>query len=326
MPYEREQLRFQTYDAIYISPHMDDAAFSCAGRILLDRAQGKRSLVVTVFGTGSEGDGRSGAFADYGKRKLEELAAMAALDADFVWLNQPELLYRKPALGELLRYIFPFFRLEPGELQQSLYRELGELCRRYLAPTGTVYFPFAVGFHPDHRILFDVGRALHAAGACPVRFYDDVPYALTPALCAHRLRYLGRPEPVALFRHTTEINRMLFWRIGAWSRLSWFVVLVYLAVSYLLRGLTGSRDAFPSEPQPAPDELAIGPAIEEKLRIMALYPSQIVEFFPDGLLPGLFRNEAGQLVERSWCFPAFPPNGRRLSGFEQGAQVQASAP
>jgi len=39
-PYFREQLRQPRYEEIHISPHMDDAAYSCVGRILQSRAQG----------------------------------------------------------------------------------------------------------------------------------------------------------------------------------------------------------------------------------------------------------------------------------------------
>ena len=268
MAHERAQLRFEAYDSIIISPHMDDAAFSCGGRMLLERRAGKRVLVVTVFGTGAEeareGEGRRGAFANYAKRKREELEVMGALDADFVWLNRPELLYRRSSLGELVRYVFPFLRLSQDALHTTLHRELVNLGRRYLAPGGLVHFPFAVGFHPDHRILFDIGRRLHAERAFPIRFYEDIPYALTPALRVYKLRYLGEPATPALLRDTREINYLLFWRFGAWSRLTWLMVFGYLAGSQLLRALLGARDAAPDQPAPALHETDISALVEER--------------------------------------------------------------
>lgn len=37
------------YDALYVSPHADDAALSCAGRLLGERARGQRVLVLLLF-------------------------------------------------------------------------------------------------------------------------------------------------------------------------------------------------------------------------------------------------------------------------------------
>jgi hypothetical protein len=205
-----------------------------------------------------------------------------------------------------LRYVFPFLQLKQHALSRTLHQQLAELCGRYLARQGPLFFPFAIGFHPDHRLLFDVGRALHAAGERNVQFYEDVPYALTPALRTHRLLYLGQPAPRNLWRDTSEINQMLFWRVGGWSRLTWLVVLSYLLVSYCLRFSLRARDASPGEPAPAAHELDIEASAEAKLAVMALYPSQVREFFPQGLSNSLPRNQAGHALERSWTFPASP--------------------
>src|SRR5687767_4921664 len=41
----------QQYDALYVSPHADDAALSCAGRLMADRDRGARVLAVWMFAT-----------------------------------------------------------------------------------------------------------------------------------------------------------------------------------------------------------------------------------------------------------------------------------
>ncbi len=37
------------YEHIYLSPHLDDVALSCGGRIVKQRSKGENVLVVTVF-------------------------------------------------------------------------------------------------------------------------------------------------------------------------------------------------------------------------------------------------------------------------------------
>src|SRR5690349_5459067 len=177
----RELTRHERYDEIYISPHMDDAAYSCGGRILQSRAQGKTVLVVTVFGNGkAELDaGDTGTFSDYGKRLQEELAVMARLDADLIFLNAPELIFRKNSVATIVRYALPFLPLT-SPTHDELFATLLELVEARLAPSGQLFFPLAVGFHPDHRILFDVGRSLHSLARYRITFYEDVPYSTVP--------------------------------------------------------------------------------------------------------------------------------------------------
>jgi hypothetical protein len=90
-----------------------------------------------------------------------------------------------------------------------------------------------------------------------------------------------------------------------------------LLVSYGLRFCLRARDAQPGEPAPSVQELDIEAAAQAKLAAMALYPSQVREFFPKGLSDSLPRNQAGRTVERSWSFPAFPTQHRARS-LEQG--------
>jgi LmbE family N-acetylglucosaminyl deacetylase len=37
------------YDALYLSPHADDAALACAGRMHTERARGEKALVLVLF-------------------------------------------------------------------------------------------------------------------------------------------------------------------------------------------------------------------------------------------------------------------------------------
>jgi LmbE family N-acetylglucosaminyl deacetylase len=167
-----EQRRFEQYDAIYISPHLDDAVYSCAGRIIKERRADKRVLVVTLFGEGPDlkRRARKGRLSDFATRREEDRAAMAKLDADYVWFNYPDFVFRRPSLADLWHIAFPFLPLSPAAMQRDMASSLLSLIEARLAPTGSVLFPLSVGFHPDHRIVFDVGRAIHALGRFTVRF------------------------------------------------------------------------------------------------------------------------------------------------------------
>jgi hypothetical protein len=319
-PY-RELVRHERYDEIYISPHMDDAAYSCGGRILQSRAQGKKVLVVTVFGNGKAEleTGATGTFSDYGKRLQEELAVMARLDADLIFLNDPELIFRKNSIATIARYTLPFLALS-GPTHDQLFATLLEISETRLASTGQLFFPFAIGFHPDHRILFDVGRSLHALGRHRVTFYEDVPYSTVPALTALRLKFLGLPARVPLLSSASQINHFLFRSMGKVVYLSWLPILLYLMGLLLLRALLAGYDRLSGEPLPTRHVLPIADVIADKADVMRLYPSQTAFFLTlDETLVELIKID-GQSVEHSWTFPAFAGNVQRLSA----AQAEAA--
>jgi LmbE family N-acetylglucosaminyl deacetylase len=326
MVYFREQLRHEQYDEIHVAPHMDDAAYSSAGRILQRRREGARILVVTVFGNGKSSldTGDTGTFSDYAKRLEEELAVMQRLDVDLIWLNYPELLFRKAGVGDLMRYLLPFMRLG-GNSHDDLFETLLELITRRLAPGGEVRFPFGVGFHPDHRVLFDVGRALHALERFRVSFYEDVPYSTVPAMRALRMRYLGAVRSFGFWRATIDMNVLWFRNFGVWRKLTWIPVALHLAGMLLLHALLRRLDRSPGEPLPESSTREIGDVIEEKAAVMRLYPSQTAFFMTLG--PGLVEmiKFEGKAQELSWHFPPFPPGHSWLSPRQQRAASRAQA-
>lgn len=324
MPYAHAALRGEQFDEIHISPHMDDSAYSCAGRILQRRREGARVLVVTVFGDGKSAPDptATGMFANYEKRLGEELAAMQEMDADSIWLNYPELLFRKHSTLDLLRYLFPFTRLE-SRTHDELFASLLALITRHLAPGGSVWFPFAVGFHPDHRLLFDVGRALHALARFPVTFYEDVPYSTVPVLRALRLRALNMRASLSLVRATRDLNWFLFRNFGALRFLTWLPVFFYLLALVVLQALTRAHDKLPDEPDPSLSALDISDTIAGKAEAMRRYPSQTAYFLTMGPeLVDMIKHE-GRAEEVSWTFPPFASRDARLSPARREAAGRA---
>jgi len=302
-PYPWYRLRSAHYDAIYVSPHLDDAIYSCGGQIALQRAAGQRVLIVTVFGHGDFPAHGPGVFRDYQKRRLEEQAALERLDADGLWLNYADMLVRPKSLVELVRYTLPFSPLS-GALRNRIEAALYALFTRLLAAAGQLYVPLAVGAHPDHRLVFEAVRAMSSrARAWRELFYEDVPYAQVPAVRADRLHYLGlsRPRSSTSALHAVRETRA-FWFAHAptWQRpMLSLLVGAHWALSRALFRLFGRRDAIADECKLS--ERPIDPVIDGKVAAMRAYASQTAYFFPAGeaIYDALVRSE-GHYVERYW--------------------------
>jgi LmbE family N-acetylglucosaminyl deacetylase len=297
---------------------MDDAVYSCGGQIALARASGARVLVVTLFGNGARDERGRGLFGDMSRRKREELAAMEQLDADYVWLNFPDMLCRRAGPRELLSYVIPFMRPSADDLLAQMHAAIYALCARLLAPNGRVYFPLGVGFHPDHRRAFEVGRLLQSEPNWPVAFYEDVPYAQVRALREDRLRHLGWGGPSALFRDTRDIHAFVFPRSKRWHRpVSWSSIFVHLVMGRLLFRLVGTPD--PIAGNLTLLERDISSVVAKKIVAIRAYASQTDFFFPRGdAIYDVLTRSCGHFVERYWTVSpdasavVCPPSDRLL--------------
>lgn len=310
-----EHTRFEQYDEIYISPHLDDVVYSSGGHIAQQRKLGVRVLVVTLFGDGASDplSKLADRFADFEARRKEDKAATERVDADCLWFNYPDFVFRKPGLGDVLRIAFPFMKLPPTSLQGDILRDVLALCETRLAPGGKLVFPLSVGFHPDHRIVFDVGRAVHGLGRFTVEFYEDIPYALAPVMVALRLRYLGLKTTTPLLRSAHEMNFALFRFFGVpW--LTFIPTLIYTLVLFLVHGLLKSQDRLHGEPVPVRLEpQPIDDVIDDKVAAIRLYPSQTALFLTmDDSLYAMLKRDGG-FAEARWRFPPFADQGARAA-------------
>jgi LmbE family N-acetylglucosaminyl deacetylase len=147
---------------LYISPHLDDVAWSCAGHIAQQIADGERIVVATVFSRGDDA------------RRVEDAAAVAAVGASSIHLPFDDAPVR---LG--CRATFRALMLQAplhAPTVQAVATSIAELIERE-APT-TVWWPLGIGGHIDHRTVFAASRRL--AGTW--HYYEDRPYAFVPAL------------------------------------------------------------------------------------------------------------------------------------------------
>lgn len=172
----------QPCESLYVSPHADDAALSCAARILAERERGEKALIVELFGAGPSAGVESPA-----DRLRVPRVALRHPDASAREGLRPALVLRS-ALG-------------PDEaLVADLALALLELVRR--TRPRRVYLPLGVWPHPDHRLVHEAAvRVLESGAGRDVFLYEERPFALFPGTVRVRLGELGaRLPPGAPFR------------------------------------------------------------------------------------------------------------------------------
>ena len=168
-----------TRTALALSPHLDDAAFSCGGTLALLSRAGWRVVVATLF-TRSVATPRGFALAcqldkglgpkvDYmALRRAEDRAAIHALGlADPVHVPLPEAPHRGYESAAML-----FGPLLPGD---SIAGALREVVDRLLADytPNLVLAPQALGGHVDHIHVVEALRSVDR----PTVWWRDFPYA-----------------------------------------------------------------------------------------------------------------------------------------------------
>lgn len=174
------------YDAIYLSPHLDDAALSCGGQIYEQTAVGHSVLIVTIMAGDPPPQGPFSAFVQElharwrlvenaaAARRAEDVQACQILGAAYEHWSIPDCVYRThPVNG---RPLYPTWEdviaaVHPAE--EGLIGQLAQQIGR-LPPAGQVYTPLAAGGHADHRITRAAAERRFGA---KLLYYEDYPYA-----------------------------------------------------------------------------------------------------------------------------------------------------
>ncbi len=182
---------------IYLSPHFDDAVYSCGGLIWEQAAQGHSVEIWTVC-AGPPPAGALSAFAAehharwetgaeaVAQRRLEDQRACKRVGAKFRRLAVPDCIYRRvgedylsrptkqaaPDSGDFLytsqaELFGPIHPLEAG-----LVKRLSQKLRRSIPAEAQVVCPLAIGGHVDHRLT----RAAAEAARQALLYYLDFPY------------------------------------------------------------------------------------------------------------------------------------------------------
>ena len=168
--------------ALFVSPHLDDVAFSCGATLALLAESGWNTVLATVF-TRSVPDPTGFALAcqmdkglapevDYmALRREEDREAARCLGAGKqVWLDLPEAPHRGYDSAAAMFAGVP----EEDGVWREIVENLGDLLDSH-APD-VLFAPQALGEHADHLQVVRAVRELPAS-APPVVWYRDAPYA-----------------------------------------------------------------------------------------------------------------------------------------------------
>ena len=174
-------------DAIYLSPHADDAAFSCGAQIHARAARGERVLVVTVFAGPAPPAERLSSFAAHlhrlwglegedvaAVRRAEDLCALEVLGAAGVALDLPDAIYRAAPGGEPLYPSFAALFRDPRQHEEDVAAALAAAFGA-LPSSPFVAAPLGIGGHVDHRLVHRAAR--ETVPAPRLWLYEDYPYA-----------------------------------------------------------------------------------------------------------------------------------------------------
>ncbi len=176
---------------IFLSPHFDDAVFSCGGIMHKYRKRGKKNLVITLFGGLPESSGLS-PFAreihnkwkvedPVSLRMKEDRTALEMIGAREIHLDFLDCIYRKTKNGVSLYNNYEEIRgvLHPEDLILcgDIYEKVKETVQSHDPAKTHILVPLGIGNHVDHQIAYKVGLSLSAEGF-KVSFFEDFPYCM----------------------------------------------------------------------------------------------------------------------------------------------------
>ena len=202
-------------DHVYLSPHLDDAIYSCGGLIALQSAAGERVSVLTIFSGDPPTELQSGLIdelharwqageAPVETRREEDRKACDLLGAQAQHLSYPDAVYRADDLGAA-RYATPssiFGSLHPEE--QNLVRELASDLQMAIDPGSAIIAPLGIGGHVDHRLVRLAAEHLESA----LIYYADFPYI-------HQFGLASAPDlPIPPVRTILEHQT---WQVERWA-------------------------------------------------------------------------------------------------------------
>ncbi len=219
------------FTAIYLAPHLDDAALSCGGQIARLTRTGQRVLIVTVMA----GDPPTDVENDYIRslharwelerdaaalRRAEDIAACAILGAEYLHWPIADCIYRlDPATGRPI-YVSDddiFGDVQPAE--QPLVAEIAGLLQR-LPAAGQVYAPLTVGHHVDHLLVTAAAQIVFGAD---LRLYEDYPYVQQAGKLAAVIGDLpGRWAPTVVALDAADLDAKVEAILAFRSQLSTF--------------------------------------------------------------------------------------------------------
>jgi hypothetical protein len=174
-----------SYKAVFVSPHLDDAVFSCGGEI--ERLVQEGPVLMLNLFTRYLGEVKVRAVVLGEERFREEQAAAEFLGFESHDVGELDVSFRRPAYRSLGNIFRP-------PVREDLEDYLPELRQRVFAflrgiDYERLYVPLAIGWHVDHMLTFLVFEPW--IGREQLIHYEDAPYCLIPHATRLRLDELG---------------------------------------------------------------------------------------------------------------------------------------
>ena len=172
---------------IYLSPHLDDAVFSCGGLIWEQTQNGHAVEIWTIF-SADPPQGELSWLAEslhqdwnltqdpIQVRREEDLEACQILGARPKYLPYPDCIYRKSSQGEFLYQQVEDIFGGINPVDSPLIDHLSQDLEDQLPSDAVLVAPLGIGNHVDHTITRKAVREL----GVPVHYYADYPYVREP--------------------------------------------------------------------------------------------------------------------------------------------------
>jgi len=180
---------------IYLSPHLDDAIYSCGG-LIWEQVQAGQKVEIWTVCAGDPPPGPLSPFAEslhtrwgvveVGEvRRAEDRRAVSWLGAGFRHLELPDCIYRRHLVSGQALYASEqaiFGEVHPAEAPVVAW--LSNMLAENVPAGAGVVCPLTLGGHVDHRLV----RAAAEQAGCVGSYYADYPYvAQVDANIADRL-------------------------------------------------------------------------------------------------------------------------------------------
>ena len=173
------------YRAVFVSPHLDDAVFSCGGSIAKFAGEGP-ILVLNVF-SAYPTEVRRGPVVISRERFDEDAKAAELLGFTTENLDEVDAVLRHPAYRSLANLFRPPVPEDIDRLAATSTRIGGFLSSLHY---DAIYLPLGIGWHVDHVLSYLATKNLY--GLPSTYFYEDASYCLIPNATEYRLRELGK--------------------------------------------------------------------------------------------------------------------------------------
>lgn len=195
---------------IYLSPHLDDIAYSCGG-LVWQQTQAGNTVEIWTICAGDPPEGALSTLADehharwgvgpeaVAIRREEDKQACQILGAVPRHFQVPDAIYRlHPGRENGIYQSFNavFGSLHPGE--QNLVEEISQDLTSILPENAAIVAPLTLGGHVDHRLTLAVAKK----SMKPLLYYADFPYvkdhpdqlsALVPAEAEVQVYKISQP-------------------------------------------------------------------------------------------------------------------------------------